>query len=280
MITPELINLKDYELSGGGKLGESFIKRDNPDILLKIYSIERRQMALDEYERAWKVFKSGISCPEPGELVTTDDGRLGILFKRIHDKKSYARALSEHPELLDKYAAEFADFCKKLHSTKPEPGLFPSAKDQHIKGIMDNPFLTPDEKEGLKHFIMNLPHADTALHGDLHYGNVIFTPDGQKYLIDLSDFCTGTPLFDIGVMLVQTQLISEEMSVELYHINKTVSMQFWNAFVKEYFGPDASPDQVKDMVLPYAFLRILVVEKVLGAPFTQIRPAIHKMINI
>ena len=28
------IDLKDYELSGGGKLGESYIKKDDPDILL------------------------------------------------------------------------------------------------------------------------------------------------------------------------------------------------------------------------------------------------------
>ena len=39
-----IIDLKDYELSGGGKLGESFIKKDNPDILLKLYSTQLEKM--------------------------------------------------------------------------------------------------------------------------------------------------------------------------------------------------------------------------------------------
>lgn len=38
------IDLEDYELSGGGKLGESYIKKDNPDILLKLYSTQLEKM--------------------------------------------------------------------------------------------------------------------------------------------------------------------------------------------------------------------------------------------
>ena len=32
-----IIDINDYELSGGGKLGESYINRSNPDELLKLY---------------------------------------------------------------------------------------------------------------------------------------------------------------------------------------------------------------------------------------------------
>ena len=86
----KIINIQDYELSGGGKFGESYIKRDNPNILLKLYPTELEQMGLDEFDRAWKVYKTGLPCPEPGELVRTSDGSLGILFKRIIGKKSFA----------------------------------------------------------------------------------------------------------------------------------------------------------------------------------------------
>ena len=127
---PTIIDLKDYELSGGGKLGESYIKKDNPDILLKLYSTELEKMGLDEHERASKVYNMGLPCPEPGEVVRTIDGRVGILYKRIQGKLSYARALSIQPELLDQYAMEFAEICKKLLSTTPPPGLFPTVKDQ------------------------------------------------------------------------------------------------------------------------------------------------------
>ena len=37
------------------------ISKSNPNILLKLYSREREQMGYDEYERACKVYKIGVS---------------------------------------------------------------------------------------------------------------------------------------------------------------------------------------------------------------------------
>ena len=39
-----IINLNDYEQSGSGALGESYISKKDPNILLKLYSREREQM--------------------------------------------------------------------------------------------------------------------------------------------------------------------------------------------------------------------------------------------
>jgi uncharacterized protein (TIGR02172 family) len=275
-----VINLGDYELSGGGKLGESYTHRSNPEVLLKLYSKQLEALGLEEHERACKVFRTSIPCPEPGELVRTEDGRLGILYKRIIGKKSYARALSEHPERLEEYAKGFADTCKKLHTLKPEPGMFPSAKEQYKKEIGRNPFLNENERDGLLRFIDGLPDADTCVHGDLHHGNVIFTPDGAQCFIDLSDFCTGTPLFDLGIIMLQTCWLPEETERELYHIGLETSRAFWKAFVPAYFGADASLDEVQAMLQPYAFLRILVTERLTGTPIGRIRPPVHKMIGL
>ena len=276
----KIINIQDYELSGGGKFGESYIKRDNPNILLKLYPTELEQMGLDEFDRAWKVYKTGLPCPEPGELVRTSDGSLGILFKRIIGKKSFARALSERPEMLEKLAFEFAETCKLLHSTTPAEGTFPTAKFQYTQEIMDDPFLTPEEKNALERFIYSLPDASTAVHGDLHHGNIIFTEDGHKYLIDLSEFCTGTPWFDMGIIYRQTRQIPEEMEMELYHMDKKLSTAFWNEFIRNYFGQDVSIKDIEEQALVYAYLRILVLERLLGKPSLQIRPEVHKLIGL
>ena len=274
-----IIDLKDYELSGGGKLGESYIKKDNPDVLLKLYSTQLEKMGLDEHERASKVYNMGLPCPEPGEVVRTTDGRVGIQFKRIHGKLSYARALSIHPELLDQYAVEFAELCKKLHSTTPPPGLFPKAKDQYIQYIKENPYITEEERSGIIRIIGTLPDADTALHGDLHIGNVIFDEKGNKYFIDLSEFCTGSPLFDLGIIYMQTCTVPEEMEMELYHITKKTSMAFWLSFAKAYFGADADIEAIQKQLLLYAMLRILCVEKMMGEPVEDIRPFVHAMLQ-
>ena len=275
-----IIDLKDYELSGGGKLGESYIKKDNPDILLKLYSTQLEKMGLDEYEKACKVYNLGLPCPEPGQLVRTADNRVAIQFKRIHGKLSYARALSIHPERMEQYAAEFAAICKKLHSTTPPPGLFPTFKDQSSQYIRENPFLTDQERDGILRFIDSQPDADTALHGDLHIGNVIFDEQGRKYLIDLSEFSTGSPMFDLGIIYLQSCFIPNEVEMELYHITKDVSVPFWNLFIKNYMGPDTDVEEFNKQILPYALLRILCVEKMMGYPVPPVRPAVHKMLGI
>ena len=276
----KIIDLKDYELSGGGKLGESYIKKDDPDILLKLYSTDLEKMGLDEYEKACKVYNLGLPCPEPGQLVRTADNRVAIQFKRIHGKLSYARALSIHPERMEQYAAEFAAICKKLHSTTPPPGLFPTFKDQSSQYIRENPFLTDQERDGILRFIDSQPDADTALHGDLHIGNVIFDEQGQKYLIDLSEFSTGSPMFDLGIIYLQSCFIPNEVEMELYHITKDVSVPFWNLFIKNYIGPDTDVEEFNKQILPYALLRILCVEKMMGYPVPPIRPAVHKLLGI
>jgi uncharacterized protein (TIGR02172 family) len=273
------INLNDYESSGAGALGESYISKSNPNILLKLYSREREQMGYDEYERACKVYQIGVPCPAPGELVRTEEGLLGIQFHRIVGKKSYARALSEHPERLEAYAARFAEECKKLHSIRPEPGLVPTAKEQCLMHIRLNKFLTNEEKAGLERYVESLPDADTALHGDLHYGNIIFTEDGTHYFIDLGDFCTGSPLFDLAIVYRQTCKMPEAFIKENYHIDAATAKAFWHAFVPQYFGPGTRIEEVEAMLEPYNTLRSLALEQSLNKYRPEIRPALHEMIE-
>lgn len=274
-----IINLADYETSGAGALGESYISKSNPDILLKLYPREREQMGLDEYERACKVYSIGVPCPAPGELVRTGEGLLGIQFRRIVGKKSYARALSEHPERLEEYAARFAEKCRRLHALRPEPGLFPTAKEQCLTHIRLDKFLSDEEKAALVRYVGGLPDADTALHGDLHYGNIIFTDDGRQYFIDLGDFCTGSPLFDLAIVYRQTCLMPEPFIKENYHIDAATARAFWRAFVPCYFGPDAVIEEVEAMLEPYNTLRSLALEQSLGEYRPAIRPALKKMMG-
>lgn len=272
------IKLSDYTPSGAGNLGESYISNHDPNVLLKLYSTQMTQAGIAEYERAKKVFDMGVPCPEPGSLVQTEDGRIGVQFRLIKNKKSYSRALSEHPELVEQYASEFAAACKELHSMRPAPGLFPTVKDQYTKSIIADPFLNDIEKEGLKRYIADLPDSDTALHGDLHYGNIIFTPDGKQYFIDLGDFCTGSPLFDLGIVFRQTCRMPEDFIKKIYHIDLATAHAFWRAFASAYFGQDMSLDEVEAMLEPYNMLRALVLEHVTGKPHMQYRPFIASLI--
>lgn len=177
------------------------------------------------------------------------------------------------------YAVRFAEECKKLHSIRPEPGLFPTAKKQCISHIRLDKFLSDEEKAGLERYVNNLPDADTALHGDLHYGNIIFTEDGQQYFIDLGDFCTGSPLFDLAIVYRQTCRMPEAFIKENYHIDASTAKAFWHTFVSQYFGSGTDIKEVEAMLEPYNVLRSISLEQYMDEYRPAIRPALREMMN-
>ena len=272
------ISLDDFVLSGGGFNGESYNHKTDPALMLKLYFPGKIKQPLDEMNLARKVYDMGIPTPEPGEYVITDDGRYGILFRRINRKKSLSRATGENPMNVGKYASVFAQMCLKLHSTHVDISQFESVKDRYYRLLLDNPFFTNTEKDKLTKFIADTPYADTAIHGDLQFSNVIFAGD-KYYFIDLGDFCYGNPLFDLGMVYLCSNLSQESFIRETFHMSKSVAIEFWRKFVPEYFGQHAVLSEVEEMLLPYAGLKTLIIERDAGQPQPEFRAALRSILD-
>ena len=220
------ISLDDYILTGGGINGESYDHKTDPTVMLKLYFPGKIQQPLDEMLLARKVYEMGIPTPEPGEDVTTEDGRFGIRFRRIPGKLSYARATGDHPEKVQQYAEEFAQMCLQLHATHVDTTQFENVKNRYYRLLTENPFFTSPEKDSIGKFISDVPDTDTAIHGDLQFSNAIFTGD-QRYFIDLGDFCYGYPLFDVGMLYLCCILDDEQYLLEYCHMDKPTAVRFW-----------------------------------------------------
>ena len=154
--------------------------------------------------------------------------------------------------------------CKQLHATHVDTTKFENVKDRLYKMLAENPFFSDAEKVKLHDFIAAAPDTDTAIHGDLQFSNGIFVDkDGvrTKYFIDLGDFCYGYPLFDVGMVYLCCKLNGEEWTMEQYHMSNATAARFWDAFAREYFGPDADLNEVEQMILPYAGLKVLIIER-------------------
>ena len=267
---PIKISLKDYVLFGGGANGESYDCVSDPSLMLKLYFPGKIQQPLDEMLLARKVYEMGIPTPEPGEYVETEDGRYGIRFHRILGKKSYSRATGDNPEKVEQYAREFAQMCLKLHATHVDTTQFENVKDRYYRLLAANPFFTSDEKEKIGKFIADTPDEDTAIHGDLQYSNAIFVGD-KRYFIDLGDFCYGNHLFDVGMVYLCCYLSDEDFIQETFHMPKKVATQFWDHFAKAYFGEAKSLEEIERLILPYASLKTLIVERDTGRPMPELR---------
>lgn len=269
---PTLINLNDYTHSGEGANGASYNHKTDPSIMLKIY-FRNFEAAEKELELAQKVFAAGIPTPEPGDLIT-DGERLGIRFRRIEGKKSYARAVGDDPQHTEDYAREFAQMCRQLHHTKVGSSQFKNVKEHYLNLLEQNPFFTPEQKQKLHDFIVNAPEATTAIHGDLQFGNGIFVDhEGKrdKYFIDLGDFCYGYPMFDLGMVYLTCNLNNEAFTKEAFHMDNPTAERFWHAFKKEYFGADADFDAIEKEVRIYAGLKTLIIERDTKRPMPEFR---------
>jgi len=269
----KLINLDDYVRTGEGANGASYNHKSDPNIMMKMYFRNFEAAAL-ELEVAKKVYNMGIPTPEPGDLVT-DGKQMGIRFRRIEGKKSYSRACGDNPERAEEYGKEFARMCKKLHSVHVDTTRFENVKDRLYKMLDANPDFTPEQKQKIRAFIQAAPDTDTAIHGDLQFGNGIFTEDANgkrtSYFIDLGDFCYGYPMFDIGMVYLCCCLNDESWTQEVNHMSNATAARFWDGFAAEYFGPDANMEEVMKEVKIYAGLKTLIIERDTHCPMPQFR---------
>ena len=275
---PIKISLKDYTLSGGGFNGESYDFNEDPSIMLKLYFPGKIQQPLDEMLLARKVYELGIPTPEPGEYVVTEDGRYGIRFKRILGKKSYSRATGDEPDKVEKFATEFAQLCKQLHSTHVDTTQFENVKDRYFRLLSENPFFTTAEKDKLSRFIADTPDEDTAIHGDLQYSNAIFVGD-ERYFIDLGDFCWGNHLVDVAMVYLCCCLSGEDFIKETFHMPKSLAMKFWDFFAPVYFGQGIPPKEIEELIRPYAGLKTLIIERDSNCPKPEFRAALSSILK-
>lgn len=259
---PILIDLNDYERTGEGANGASYNHKTDKTVMMKLY-FRNFDAAKQELELAQKVYDAGIPTPKPGDLVT-DGEKTGIRFRRIDGKKSYSRACGDNPERTEEYAREFAQLCKQLHTIHVDTKLFENVKDRLYKMLEENPFFPDEQKRKIHDFIASAPDADTAIHGDLQFSNGIFVEkDGVRtpYFIDLGDFCYGYYMFDLGMVYLCCKLNNEAWTMEQYHMSNATAARFWDAFAREYFGPDANLEELEKTIRIYAALKVLIIER-------------------
>ena len=276
-LEPIKISLEDYVLSGGGANGESFNHKHDPTVMLKLYFPGKGSQALDEMLLSRKVYDLGVPTPEPGEYVVSEDGRYGIRFRRIVDKKSYSRATADDPENVAKYATEFAGMCLDLHTMHVDTTQFESIKERYYHLLEENPFFTTYEKDRLGRFISDAPDTDNAIHGDLQFSNAIFAGD-KRYFIDVGDFCYGYNLFDVAMVYLCCRLSEEVFVKGIFHMSKALAGRFWECFAPAYYGPDRPLRDIEEEIRPYAGLKTLIVERDTRQPMPEFREALKTIL--
>ena len=254
---PEEVNMDDYQQTGDGYTALSYSHKDGQQMIKLYYDFIPLEVVEREKRIATSALMLGIHTPMAGPIVR-DGKRFGVSFERIANKKSFARAIADNPQKLDYYAVTFAHICKKLHSTECDTAVFPSITDFYRALVARSPYYGDEMKAKILAFVDSVEPHTTCIHGDLHIGNII-TNGTDNLLIDMADFSYGNPWFDLGLVNLTANYISDEQISHLYHITKDVYQKFWAIFVREYFGisTDAEVKEIENQLKPFTALKML-----------------------
>lgn len=252
---PELIDINDYELSGDGFTALSYNDLNNSGRMIKLYAETMPFAAPErELEVSWALEDLGLNIPRAHRLVT-DGTRIGVEFDRICPKKSIARAISQDPESIGRLAVKMAQMCRKLHSTPCDTEIFGSIAEHFTDAVKNSTHFDEAQKQKMLDFIKSVPETNTCCHGDLHIGNIIFNTDTDEfYWIDLSDFRYGNPKFDLGMFYMASHGNMDEITDRLFHMDSVTIRKVWDAFAREYFGPEADLEAIDEELGKFAAL--------------------------
>lgn len=275
------IDRSDWVKSGEGAIGASYFHKDDPTLMLKI---NINDAPLETWENeircAEALIRIGLPTPKPGCIVT-DGEHYGLMFQRISGKVSYARATGEQPENIVNLAKSFAGTVRLMHSTVAKIEGVRNVKDFIHDAIDKNIFHDESFKKKAHRLVDSLPDADKAIHGDLHFGNIIMA-DGKDYIIDIGNFCYGYYMFDLAMFDNVIGLIDHnpELFTYNYHCTPEQALLFYRNYINEYFGKEVDLEAFSSELLPYKALRFISMENEMGRPLrADALPIVQKYID-
>ena len=230
-----LIDLKDWERSGGGGNGWSYINRSDSSIMLKLNKEEiTEEMSYREFSVSAALYEMGISCPRVIDFVT-DGTRFGMTMERIHGKQSYVRMIADNPDLLEPLAKDFAVRSREFHSIRCDTTKFESKKERCRRLFASCRELPDSVKEMLYGYLDALDDVPFPVHGDCTPGNII-RADGKDYWIDLGDFTYGDPDMDFSTLAFIARYTPAKVVEYLFHLTRRQFKQFLEIYGREYYG--------------------------------------------
>ena len=251
------MKIDDWTLSGGGMEGESYFSKSHPQLMMKVYPVQRgEEFVKNEFRQGREMGRCGISVPEVLE-VTHFKGQPALIMQRITHKKSFCRLVGECPEMIPSLARRMAAMTRDLHSKVPScTATFPSALGKYRSLLESNTMLDDADKLLVREALdaIEADERETLLHGDLHFGNVI-TDGTADYFIDLGDVSMGHPNHDLAMFYIVTHFGCDHSFEFLYHMKWPQALEFWEEFKTAYYGHPIDDREVYGQLRNYMLAR-------------------------
>lgn len=228
------LSVKGCERIGAGACGEVF-RMDEETIIKLYYPRVRREEIEREKALAKKAFVMGVPTAISYDIVEAD-GRTGVVYELIRSK-TLGELIREDEGRLEEYAAMYAEVCRTIHSIRAEPGELPSFKELNREDIPNITGITEEERAYLYRSLDLVPERMNCLHGDLNINNIM-VQNGECCLIDMGEFSTGTPVFDLSRILFSMEFAApgETEFNSFYKMPQKKVREVLHLFLRKYFG--------------------------------------------
>ncbi len=228
------LSVEGCDKIGAGACGEVF--RLDDETIIKLYYPRVKQEEIEqEKDLAKKAFVMGVPTAISYDIVEAD-GRTGVVYELIKSK-TLSELIREDNSKLEEYVDMYADVCRQIHVIGAEPGQLPDFKDLNRVDIPNVTGITDEEREYLYRFLELVPNRMNCLHGDLNINNIM-VQNGECCLIDMGEFSTGTPMFDLSRIVFSMEFAApaEGEFNEFYKMPQTTIKRIKELFLKKYFG--------------------------------------------
>ena len=219
---------------GAGACGEVF-RLDDETIIKLYYPRVKKEEIEQEKALAKKAFVMGVPTAISYDIVEAD-GRTGVVYELIKSK-TIGELIRGDEGHLEKYVDMYAAVCRQIHGIEAEPGQLPSFKDINRSDIPNVTGITEEERAYLHRFLDLIPDRMNCLHGDLNINNIM-VQNGECCLIDMGEFSTGTPMFDLSRILFSMEFAGAAKGEfnSFYKLPQDIVTHILHLFLEKYFG--------------------------------------------
>lgn len=228
------LSVEGCDRIGAGACGEVF-RLDDETIIKLYYPRVKKEEIEQEKALAKKAFVMGVPTAISYDIVEAD-GRTGVVYELIKSK-TIGELIRGDEGHLEKYVDMYAAVCRQIHGIEAEPGQLPSFKDINRSDIPNVTGITEEERAYLHRFLDLIPDRMNCLHGDLNINNIM-VHNGECCLIDMGEFSTGTPMFDLSRILFSMEFAGAAKGEfnSFYKLPQDIVTHILHLFLEKYFG--------------------------------------------
>ena len=228
------LSVEGCDRIGAGACGEVF-RLDDETIIKLYYPRVKKEEIEQEKALAKKAFVMGVPTAISYDIVEAD-GRTGVVYELIKSK-TIGEMIRGDEDHLEEYVDMYAAVCRQIHGIEAEPGQLPSFKDINRSDIPNVTGITEEERAYLHRFLDLIPDRMNCLHGDLNINNIM-VQNGECCLIDMGEFSTGTPMFDLSRILFSMEFAGAAKGEfnSFYKLPQDIVTHILHLFLEKYFG--------------------------------------------